>query len=227
MRCRKVRSCLSAFCKDELGSRQRLAVSEHLAECAACRREAALYKSICETSRELTSPGLSSDFNNRLLNRIAQERFEETRTEAYFPKAAPLLSWGRALPAVVSACVVILAVIVALTPQGNVDHAADNSNLDNAYLTAQPTNNPNITQRMADEWSLNRQLAHVDRINSISDLVVPNYFGQAIPAGMASSVSPHLRQGSPFAPTYYKVRPVVRVYLTPEAAAAKEAAEVY
>jgi hypothetical protein len=224
MRCRKVRSCLSAFYKDELKSRQRLAVSEHLAECAACRKEAAIHKSICETARELVSPGLSQDFNTRLLNRIAQERFAETRTQAYLPRSAPLFSWGRAIPAVVSACVVILAVMVALTPQGDLDRTADNSR-DDAYLTAQPINNPNVTQRLAEEWSLNRQLAHVDRVNSISESVVGNYFGQLAQNGRLASAQ--ATPGIPFAPTYYKVRPVVRVYLTPEAAAAREAVEVY
>lgn len=224
MRCRKVRSCLSAFCKDELRSRQRLAVSEHLAECAACRKEAALYQSITEASRELASPGLSEDFNNKLLNRIAQERFAETRTQAYLPKAAPLFSWGRVLPAVVSACVVVLAVIVALAPQGGVDQAADNG-LDNAYLTVQPTNNPNVTHNLAEGWSLDKQMARVERVNSISQSVVPNHFSKVIQTGQLASSQ--VRYGAPFAPTYYKVRPVVRVYMNPESTAAKEAAEVY
>ena len=43
MRCRRTRSFLSAYSNDELTGRQKRAVAEHLAECAECRREEAVY----------------------------------------------------------------------------------------------------------------------------------------------------------------------------------------
>ena len=82
MRCRKARSLTSAYSNDELTSRKLTSLRGHLANCAACRQEAALIRSIRLASPTLQSEPLSDDFNQKLLNRIAHERFAETRSSS-------------------------------------------------------------------------------------------------------------------------------------------------
>ena len=111
MRCRKVRSFLSAYCNDELTGRKRLAVREHLSTCCDCRREEAFYGSMKTAAGELPGLSVSADFNPQLLNRIARERFAETRTRAFLPRRAPIVSWSRAVP--ILAIVPVLALAAA------------------------------------------------------------------------------------------------------------------
>ena len=80
MRCRKARSYLSAYCNDELTDRTRLAVSDHLSTCSTCRKEEAIYRSMISSGAEIEGLKVDDDFNTRLLNRSAQERFAQTRT---------------------------------------------------------------------------------------------------------------------------------------------------
>ena len=89
MRFRKTRSLLSAFCNGELSGRKHEKVRKALADDEALRREEAVFESIRKASRELPEKTVSDDFNARLLDRIARERFAETRSSAYLPKAAP------------------------------------------------------------------------------------------------------------------------------------------
>ena len=98
MRCRKVRSYLSAYCNDELSGRKRLTIREHLATCSGCRSEEEIYVSMSEAGGRLEEFAVSDDFNLKLLNRIGRERFAETRTEAHLPKRAPLISWRQVVP---------------------------------------------------------------------------------------------------------------------------------
>jgi len=114
MRCRKVRSFLSAYCSGELDRRHNRAVSEHLLTCAACRREEAVYRQMVEAVAEVPQMGITEDFNSRLLNRIAQERFAETRTKAYMPKPAPLFLWRRVAPVLATFCLAVFVVFSGL-----------------------------------------------------------------------------------------------------------------
>ena len=161
MRCRKVRYFLSAYCKDELGGRRKLAVSEHLSHCSACRREEVIYRTLNDTKAEMPGFKVSADFNNKVMDRIARERFSETRTKAYLPKKAPVLAWGKAVPAFVSVCMVVLIAVSfmsgGLQDMNNGMMATSNNNVDDSYLTVQPTHNPNMTVNMNDNWSLNEQ----------------------------------------------------------------------
>ena len=103
MRCRKARSLLSAACSDELDARQHAAVREHVADCPSCKWEYAYYSSIREAGQEMPDVPVSDDFNSRLLNRIAEERFAETRTKAYLPKRVPRFQWRSLVPVTVVA----------------------------------------------------------------------------------------------------------------------------
>ncbi len=178
MRCRKVRSLLSAACSDELDARQHASVREHVADCPSCKREYAYYSSIREAGREISDAPVSDDFNARLLNRIAEERFAETRTKAYLPKRAPQFQWRSLVPVAVVAgllAVVTLNVYQPEPPVSTVGRTASAlSHMDDAYLTAQPSGNPNVTVAMEDSWTLNQKLARTERLDQISRRLTSN-----------------------------------------------------
>lgn len=216
MRCRKVRSFLSAYCRDELTGRRQAAVSEHLLDCESCRAEEEVYRQMYAATAELPDEPISEAFNARLLDRIAQERFAETRTRAYLPKSAPLFSWRKAVPVVVSACLAIFAVVSMMpsTDQSGSPTFAGNS-ADDSYLTAQPVNNPNMPVRMHKDWSLDRQLAQAQRASRISDNLMPaGSFGRSY-ATPVSVEAPLTGRPVPYLKSNLQMRPVVRTYVSP------------
>jgi len=231
MRCRRVRSCLSAYCNDELSSRLKLAVSEHLSTCSACRREEAVYRSMAEATKELSSLAVAGDFNSKLFNRIAQERFAETRTRAYLPKRAPVVLWRQAIPAFVTVSLVVLLAFVAFRPSNTYKTAGSISPeiaLDDSYLTVQPANDARRTANLNKGWSLGNELARAERMNRLSSAIV----GQGVWSRIDRS--PGLRMASmqkstaaPFVMGYYRVRPVKKIYISPESPSDKEAGKAY
>lgn len=231
MRCRKVRSFLSAYSKGELSGRRKLTVSEHLSTCSACRKEESVYRSINTASAETPHLKVSSDFNTRLLTRVAQERFAQTRTKAYLPKPAPRPLWGRAIPAAATALLVILVGVVSFLPSDENNSqmlASKVKALDNSYLTVQPVDNPNMVTSMPRDWSLASQFEKAERINRISNTVSPSYsFGMEGYSSGASQVAAHSNSMVPYVPSYFKLRPIVRVYVVPDASSGKEVLEVY
>ena len=229
MRCRRARSYLSAYCSDELNGRRKLAVSEHLSTCASCRKEEAFYRSLSGARSSVSTMKVSKDFNGALLNRIAQERFAETRTKAYMPHSARRVVWAKVLPVVVSTCVVAFMAAFMVSPSFRtvVPGSAGQVRLDDSYLTVQPTKNPNMTVSMHKGWSLDNQLARVQRVNDITNSVTrTGSFAQ--PAGMVlTSVTSRVNSMIPYAPTYYRYRPIIKVYVLPEATSSKEASRTY
>ena len=234
MRCRKVRSFLSAYCHDELNSRRKLAMSEHLLTCSACRREEETYRQMSESVTEIPSVGVSDDFNARLLNRIAQERFAETRTKAYMPKAAPLFAWKRLAPVVVTACLAVFAVVSlmpgdeASSPMLAADHVnpSGSAALDDAYLTVQPTANPHMTINMEKNWSLDRQFARAERIRKISNSIIPaGSFGSQ--GAQLTSSNSLTGQPIPYLLNQYRMRPVLRTYVRPQSVSQQEGNKPY
>jgi len=235
MRCRKVRSFLSAYCHDELNSRRKLAVSEHLLTCSACRREEEIYVQMAGATLNLPEYQVSEDFNARLLNRIAQERFAETRTKAYQPKAAPLFAWTRLATVVATACLAVFAV-VSLLPEGDItspimtadnsQSVTDSSSLDNSYLTVEPVTNPNMTVPMEKDWSLDRQLARAERVKEISNSIIPvGSFGG--PQYQLSSRNLLTGQPVPYLLNQYRMRPVVKIYVLPQSIRLEEGNKPY
>ncbi|HVP07462.1 MAG TPA: zf-HC2 domain-containing protein [Candidatus Acidoferrum sp.] len=235
MRCRKVRSYLSAYCNDEVAGRSLVAIQEHLSTCGACRREESLYRSMREGARELRAGSLSRDFNARLLDRIAQERFQETRTRAYFPRpSVPVLSWRRVAPVLGSVAVIALAAIFALSPGSNravptyASSSPGSSSLDDSYLTVQPDANPNMTSNLKKNWSLDTQLAKAERSRQISGMLTSSGgfasmdYREAFPWIYGYGIV-----DSPFGPVVVKIRPVLRIYETSGSTGAKEDQEVY
>lgn len=226
MRCQKVRSYLSAYCNDELAGRKKLAVDEHLSTCALCRKEESLYNAMFTAKAEIGSLEVSNDFNNNLLNRIANERFAETRTKAYHPQRPPLMVWSKVVPAVVSAFVVVFALVTLFSGgimSNRYNYASQNNNLDDSYLTVQPTNNPNMTKN----WSLDNHLARVERSNRISrNMMQAGSFSGNQNLSLAS-VSSQNKRPIPYVTTYYHIRPVIRLYLVPQNDSVKGVAGEY
>lgn len=188
-------------------------MSEHLATCADCRQEEADYRSLTEAGRELNVFKVTADFNTQLLNRVARERFAETRTKAFLPKKAPAFRWGVVAPAVVTACMVFAFVMVGLQPSSD-DLGSGMADLgDDSYLTVQPLDNPNMTGTMHKDWSLASQMEQADRLDRLSQRVVDRMrAGSVSPMQGLTQVSAGTNQTAPWNRTYYRVRPVVRVY---------------
>ena len=198
MHCRRVRSYLSAFSNDELTGALLRDVREHLSTCPDCRSEEAVYRSMRLTTRQMPSRHLSPEFNSRLIERLAQERFAETRTRAYLPKPAPRLLWRKLVPLAVSVAAVAL-MAVNLVPYISGDRPPDpvrpvavGQNDD--YLTAMP---------LKRDWTLNSQLAQTDRLSRLT-----NYLTQT----SGFSRDEFASQAQPVEVFFFPVQPVIRVY---------------
>ena len=208
MRCRKARSYLSAYSNNELTGRRLIAVREHLSTCAACRKEEAVYRSLRRVGKDLPETPVSDDFNARLLNRIAEERFTETRTRAYLPRTAPVVQWWKVVPSVVSVLILCLLAYNTFWPNYNnqpVSIAEVDESLDNTYLTVQPVDNPNM------EVDLNKLLAKVDRSDRITAaLTRAEGFSARQPYDTWVNVNASNR--IPYVNNYYRINPIIRVY---------------
>lgn len=232
MRCRKVRSCLSAYCKDELSGSRKLAVSEHLSTCSDCRREESEYRSMLEALGQVPAFGVSDDFNNKLFNRIAEERFAETRSKAYLPTRAPLLGWTRLVPAVAAACLLLVVGVMFLagspeSPSPMMASGPDSGT--DEYLTAQPVNNPNMTASLEKDWTLNTQIARAERLSRISRSVGTQveFVGVDASALGLSNVSSRSGAPAPYVPDFFRVRPVVKTYHAPQGTTVREVSDTY
>ncbi len=228
MRCRRVRSYLSAYCNDELNGSRKQAISEHLSTCSACRREEAFYRSMVQAKAELNSLKVADDFNHKLLNRIAQERFAETRSKAYLPKRAPVVLWRQVIPAFVTTCMVILLAVINFSPSHHSSPNEFSVALDDSYLTAQPLHNTISSTHLTPDWTLRDQIALAERMNQLSSSIARQEILHSLEhsAGfmMASSRS---TPPAPYAPGYYQVRQVIKKFIPPSTQLEKEGGRVY
>ena len=215
MRFRKVRSFLSAYSNGELTGKRQKAVREHIAQDERLQAEARVYGAIRKASEEIPEMKVSKDFNAGLLNRIAEERFAETRSRAYLPPSrVPAPRWLKVAPVVAAAMLTMVVGIGMLAPDAELFPGQSAQGLDNRYLTAQPVNNPNAAQSLPSNWSLDRELQRSQRINQIFSTMTSNHgfvhHNQLRPGFQTVSVQ---RNGAtPFVTTYYQVRPILKVY---------------
>ncbi|MBK7140981.1 MAG: zf-HC2 domain-containing protein [bacterium] len=224
MRCQKVRSCLSAYCKDELTGREVLAVREHLSTCAACRQEEVMVRGMDTATREMPKVALSGDFNTRLLNRIAEERFAETRTKAYLPQRAPRFAWRTLAPVLSSALVLTVVAIAVLTsPQQVPLIGSEPVAQSDDYQTVQPTNNPNMSPRLKANWSLRSELAQTERMNRLSGMLTSSSSFSNVAAQSSHGWAGH----NQYFQEMLKMRPVIRVYQPANSTQVSEARAIY
>lgn len=196
MRCQKLRSLLPAYCNSELESSTLVTIERHFHTCSSCRQDLSAHRLVCGQVRSLkksasaitsmehlnshitsskeapvrTMYRVSEDFNARLLNRIAHERYAQVRAQAYLPKKAPLFGWMRIAQAAVSVAVLAFVAVGLVSDKSN-DSLQSSSGaskalvsapaqvespvikfqdpplgerlgLNEKYMTAQPINNP-------------------------------------------------------------------------------------
>ncbi len=195
MRCQKVRSFLSAYCKGELAEKRTGAIAAHLEGCIRCRYEETAYRELNKSVGELSGYTVSDDFNSLLLKRVADERFKETRSKAYLPKKIPVVTFNRLAPIFATACFVFAFIF-----SGGMDLFIDtqevstyvSTELDDSYLTVQP------------EWEFNKEVARATRINGlVNQLSNQSSFGTLASSSQRNSFrSPFNRQYPPMIRTY-------------------------
>ena len=119
-----------------------MALGDHLANCKSCGQDYQNFRWIIRSSTEMKSFPVSEGFSNRLLDRIAHERFAETRTKALLPKPAPSFLVRRLLPAFATAALIVFVGINYFSTENNagsnMTRANSSQSVNDSYLTAQP-----------------------------------------------------------------------------------------
>src|SRR5436305_3504216 len=109
MTCEEIGELLPDYLQGRLDSDHAAVVEKHLAECAACGEEAALWKKLALLPEEQPSPALESRFK-AMLESYQEGRWEKSSLAAEKTKAPATMLWGlgnwRQLPAagIVWAC---------------------------------------------------------------------------------------------------------------------------
>jgi hypothetical protein len=102
---------------------------------------------------------------------------------------------------------------------------AGTSGLDDSYLTVQPAADQYDTHALNQLWSLSEQLDKSRRIERISHNVMrSDGFGGNGRMQLASVSRP---ASGPYAVNYYRIRPVVKIYVVPGASADREVVKPY
>lgn len=216
MRCQKVRSCLSAYCNQELTEDRTLAVRAHLAGCSSCRAAERSWLSLRDASKQMPMTTVSQDFNTRLLNRLAEEKFAETRQRVPQPSSLGWLRFRQLIPALAGvAAVSLLAATgmmqrgIALVPEllagtnGSEQGQAAVAGLDNSYLTVQPgsAQQHRLGAPLHADQTLAHSLAFSDRVSRLSRGLSPQSgFGMQL----ASDVNSAGQWNDPFARYYFQ-----------------------
>ena len=217
MRCRKVRSFLSAYCREETSPGLSAKIKEHLNECSSCRREEAAYTSMKRLITELPRHAVADKFTARLFQKIGQAGFAEKKTKAYLPKRIPRFGMAR-LAAVASVAVIILAMGIGLhlgdnflSPDGSqvIGPTVRTANsADDRYLTVQPVDNPLLNEHK----SVSKMVAQYSRWREFSEGLRDNNVGVRNMLG-AQNVSFASSQDFGGVNSHIIVRPVVKDYL--------------
>jgi hypothetical protein len=170
---------------------------------------------------------VSEDFNARLLNRIAEERFAETRTNAHFPpKRVPMVRWQRAIPAVVTAAILLIAGVF-----GGADYLPfGGSNGPAPFVGASLTGSSggwDAVHLMGKDWSLRDRMEQVDRVNRLSQQVTGTPITFTYNGGIVTITESRPTSTTAYSDTFYQVRRVVHLYVVPQGTAAGEGQRAY
>lgn len=216
MRCRKVRSFLSAYSKEEVSAGMAAKIKTHMDDCASCRRELEAVRSVQAMVKGIPGRRTADDFTARLLTRVAQERFAETRTKAYLPKRIPLLG-GVRLAMITTTAVVVLALGVSFNvgerflspsmPQATLTSATPGSAVDeDSYLKVQPTDNPLLNEHK----SVSRMIAQYNRWREYSKSLRSHSAAEQFAGNGTTVMAAAQTVGGT---GEFRVRPIVKNYL--------------
>lgn len=216
MRCRKVRSFLSAYSKEEVSAGVAAKIKKHMDDCASCRRELEAVRSVQAMVKGISGLKTSDDFTGRLLTRVAQERFAEAKTKAYLPGRVPLLG-GVRLAMIASTAVVVLALGITFNigdrlispsmPQAVLTSNAAGSIADeDRYLSAQPTDNPLLNEHK----SISRMVAQYNRWREYSKTLRSHSAAEQFAGGGTAVMAAAQTVGGT---GEFRVRPIVKNYL--------------
>lgn len=236
MRCRRVRSFLSAYCNGELSGTRQREVVHHLDSCSECRREEQIYRELVLAKDKLERPTVSGDFNTRLLNRIAEERFQETRKKAYLPKEVPVLGMRTLVSVSATACLILAFVISGglspfMTPEKTPVMAGTetsiNAGLDDRYRTVQPGADRVLAQHIDQQWEFNRHMGRANRIRNYMNQLAGSTDGFASFGRMPfqGGIIFFQQNGQTFVAPIGQ--PVIRNYITPQTDAVREVPETF
>jgi hypothetical protein len=97
--------------------------------------------------------------------------------------------------------------------------------MDDRYLTIQPTSGHNAALGMGNDWSLRRQLARSERLETVSrELTSGNGFGNVHLAGMTTPAGVGYTSASQ---RYLSQRPIIKVYRITGGTGDREDAQAY
>lgn len=220
MRCRKVRSSLSAYSKGELTEQQSAKIKNHLAECPSCRREEEVFRSVNKLVDGVPALKASDDFNARLFQKIEREGFAQKKPRAYLPGRIPRFGAAR-LATVAAMAVIVIAFGIGInfadgilgpsSPEMAIaEPTGGDGSEEDLYLTVQPTDNPFLNERksvsqMIQQYNRWRQYSQSLRSHSAME----RFFGGAASNTLASSRTGFDRVSG----HDIRIRPVVKNYL--------------
>ncbi|UCD16205.1 MAG: zf-HC2 domain-containing protein [Candidatus Zixiibacteriota bacterium] len=234
MRCRKVRSFLSAYSKSELTEARHRAIFEHLESCPECRRMEAGFREVNGALKKIPAAQISADFNSRLLSRITDERYREVRTKAFLPKQAPVIGMRRMAPVLATFCLMLAFVLTGgieklLVPDQEymvAQQDAPLNELDNRYMTVTPDAGRTLSQHESKHWRFDRQVARANRVRGyMNQLAGANTFGGTAPWSPDRKTLLD-RLGLGFNTTY-RHQPIIRTYIAPQTDGVKEVQQIY
>lgn len=207
MRCQRVRSFLSAYCKGELTEKRSGAIAVHLEGCPQCCHEEAAYRDMNKSVGQLSCCTVSDDFNSQLLKRVADERFKETRTKAYIPKKIPVVTLNRLAPVFAAACFIFAFIFTGGTNLfiGESETTAYvATDLNESYKDIQPETDHVLSHPTTGEWAFSKEVARATRINGLmSKMAGRNSFGSLASSRQNSYQSSfRARQFPPMIRTY-------------------------
>ena len=181
MRCQRVRSFLSAYCKGELTEKRSGAIAVHLEDCPGCCDEETAYREMYKSVGQLSCCPVSDDFNSQLLKRVADERFKETRTKAYIPKKIPVVTFNRLAPVFAAACFIFAFIFsggteLFINSSEGPEYTA--TELNESYKDILPEKDHILNPKPGSEWAFSKEVARATRINGLmNQMASQNSFG--------------------------------------------------
>jgi anti-sigma factor RsiW len=109
MDCREIKRLMVPFLESELSERDRLIIEAHLHECVDCQKEKAALEQTWSMLDGFQAPKVSSNFTWNLMERIREQEERRPKFNFAFPEINIRFGYRVLVPAMVSACALIVA----------------------------------------------------------------------------------------------------------------------